>query len=71
MTGAEQIVIISASGVSTALSVATIATLRKSRRYTEQTIERYGEATRRWEALAKAARERAQERSDAAKAGGD
>jgi len=67
MTGAEQIVIISASGVSSALSVATIATLRKSR-YTQQTIELFGEATRRWEALAKAARQRAQ---DAAKARGD
>ena len=68
MTGVEQIVIVSACGVSSALSVATIATLRMSRRCTEQTIALYGEATRRWEALAKAARERARE---AAKAGGD
>ena len=58
MTGPEQVAAMSISGASIVLSAATIMTLRKMRRYAEQTVELYDEAARRWEALAENARKR-------------
>jgi hypothetical protein len=52
MTGVEQIAISSFSGISIALSAATIVVLRRGRRYSQETVELYDEATKKWEELA-------------------